>query len=356
MKTHYIIPIFIPHIGCPNMCVFCNQNKITGQLKRVTREDILKTVDEHLSTIKSQGPIELAFFGGSFTGIDINYQIELLKVGKELIDCGKIDYMRVSTRPDYINEEILKNLKEYGVKIIELGVQSMDDEVLKASKRGHTSEDVIKASLLIKSFGFILGHQMMLGLPKDCYEKCINTAKELIKLKPDIMRIYPVLVIKDTELESMYKSGEYESLKLEDALNWCKDVLILLEDKNIKVIRIGLQTTDSICEDGDVVAGPFHASFRELVESKIFLDMIIYCLDKINLKSDESVSIYVNKCDISRAIGNKKTNIIALKNKYNLKNINILLSEECEKDCIMVKTVKQEINLSKTFFVNSIAK
>ena len=200
MKKQYIIPIFVPHLGCPNDCVFCNQKSISGQTKQVTKEDVKKTIEEHLKYIKENSIVEVAFFGGSFTGIEEEKQIELLSAAYEYVKEKKVQSIRISTRPDYINKEILKRLKKYKVKTIELGVQSANDYILKKAGRGHNFEDVKRASKLIRFYGFNLGHQMMVGLPESTALDEINTAKQLIKLKPKIVRIYPVLVIKGTKL------------------------------------------------------------------------------------------------------------------------------------------------------------
>ena len=210
MKKEYIIPIFVPHLGCPNDCTFCNQKKISGQTKNVKAEDVKNTIEYYLNNFKDDNKyIEVAFFGGSFTGIDVDKQKELLSVAYEYIKNKKIDSIRISTRPDYINKEILKMLKSYGVKTIELGVQSTNDYILNKSKRGHTFEDVKKASKLIRKNGFILGHQMMVGLPESTRQDEINTAKDLIK---------------GTQLEKDYESGEYTPLNVEQAVETAKDL------------------------------------------------------------------------------------------------------------------------------------
>ena len=214
MKRKYIIPIFVPHLWFPNYCTFCNQRKISGQLKEVTPNDVRETIDFYLSNFKEKdAKKEVAFYGGSFTGIDEKIQESLLNAVYDYIIDKKIDSIRISTRPDYINKEILKRLKKYKVKTIELGVQSTNNYILEKCKRGHTYEDVIKASKLIKRYGFKLGHQMMIGLPESTETDDIQTAKDLIKLKPKIVRIYPVLVIKGTELEKEYKEGTYSERK-----------------------------------------------------------------------------------------------------------------------------------------------
>lgn len=321
MKKEYIIPIFVPHLGCPNDCTFCNQKKISGQTKNVKAEDVKNTIEYYLNNFKDDNKyIEVAFFGGSFTGIDVDKQKELLSVAYEYIKNKKIDSIRISTRPDYINKEILKMLKSYGVKTIELGVQSTNDYILNKSKRGHTFEDVKKASKLIRKNGFILGHQMMAGLPESTRQDEINTAKDLIKLKPKIVRIYPVLVIKGTQLEKDYESGEYTPLTIEQAVETAKDLLVLFNKKKINVIRIGLQNTNEITDPNSkksqVVAGPYHPAFRQLVESRLWYDNIANEIKKVN-SNVSHIQIDVNPSDINNAVGHKRINIEKINDTYN---------------------------------------
>lgn len=247
MKKQYIIPIFVPHLGCPNECTFCNQRKISGQMKKVTEQDVRNTIESYLDILKdTKVEKEIAFFGGSFTGIDVELQNKLLGVAFEYVKAKKINGIRISTRPDYIDRETLKRLKKFKVKTIELGVQSTNHYILQKCKRGHTYEDVKKASRLIRLYGFRLGHQMMVGLPESTRLDELNTARDLVKLKPKMVRIYPVLVIRDTELEQSYLKGEFEPLELGQAVEICKELCQFFEKKRVKVIRIGLQTTDTI--------------------------------------------------------------------------------------------------------------
>ena len=267
LKKEYIIPIFVPHLGCPNDCTFCNQKKISGQKTNISSKDVNGIIEYYLSNFKEHDKkVEVAFFGGSFTGIDVNIQEELLSAAYEFIKKEKVDSIRISTRPDYINQDILNLLKKYNVKTIELGVQSANDFVLQKARRGHTFEDVKKASKLIRKNGFILGHQMMVGLPESSQKDEIETAKKLIKLKPKIVRIYPVLVIKGTKLADDYLEGTYKPNTLEQAVETSAILLKMFSKKKIDVIRIGLQSTDEICnpenENSQVVAGPYHPAFR----------------------------------------------------------------------------------------------
>ena len=274
MKKHAIIPVFIPHKGCPHACVFCNQNAITARTADVTPDDVRRIADEWLSTLTGRGldEIELSFFGGSFTGIPIEDQTAFLKVAKEYKDAGKIDRIHLSTRPDYINKEILNNLRQYGADVIELGVQSFDDEVLKLSERGHTSEDVFRACELIKSYGcFTLGIQLMIGLPGDSYAACMESVKKTIEIGPAIARLYPTVIITQTKLCEMYKRGEYVPFSQDEMLRTVTDMYRELTGADINVIRVGLKASALIndSEDSRVVGDSYHPAFRQLVEGRI---------------------------------------------------------------------------------------
>ena len=320
MKKEYIIPIFVPHLGCPNDCTFCNQKKISGQTKMVTAKDVKDTIEFYLKNFKDEDKyVEVAFFGGSFTGIEVEKQEELLKAANEYIINKKVNSIRISTRPDYINKDILKRLKKYHVKTIELGVQSTNDFVLNRSRRGHTFEDVKKASKLIRRNGFILGHQMMVGLPDSTRNDELKTANDLICLKPKIIRIYPVLVISGTRLEEEYKNGEYDPLTVEQAIEISKELLALFNRKHIKVIRIGLQNTSEITDPNDknsqVIAGPYHPAFRQLVESSLWYDVILNKIKKINMKIKD-VQIDANPYDVNNIVGHKRANVIKFDEIY----------------------------------------
>jgi len=245
-------------------------------------------------------------------------QRDLLSVAQNYKKIGKIKFIRLSTRPDYIDQEILDHLKSFDVDIIELGVQSLDEEVLHKSGRGHSSEDVEKASKLIKEYGFTLGHQIMLGLPGDTREKDIETTRKSISMNPDICRIYPSLVIKETPMEKLLREGLYKPYTLEEAVDISKIVYGMMEGNDIKVIRIGLQPTEEISADGDVVDGPFHPAFRELVESSVYCDMIY---DYYKDKEMDKFKIYINPKDISKLYSNKKQYFNLLLKKLKSKEI-----------------------------------
>lgn len=337
-KGHYIIPIFIPHKGCPFDCVFCNQKKITGLEKEPTGTSVAQLIKDYYETIpnREKAWVEIAFFGGSFTGIDILKQEELLKEANEWKKKGFVKDIRISTRPDYIDAKILENLVKYGVTIIELGVQSMDEVVLLNSGRGHTSKDVKKAVQIIRGYRFKLGLQMMLGLPGDSKEKLLATAKELIKLKPDFVRIYPTLIIKDTDLEELYLKEKYQPLSLPRAVELAKEVLLEFMKYRIPVIRIGLQPTDDLAS-GSVVAGPFHPSFRQLVESSIVKDFLNRIFINNNIENyEETLYIEGNNKLISNIVGQNKVNIIFLKNQFNIKHIKVVPNNLLPRDAIKI--------------------
>ena len=322
MSEKYIIPIFVPHLGCPNNCTFCNQKSISGQIKNVTKEEVKKTIDSFLNSFKNEDiEREIAFFGGSFTGIEQSIQEELLKVAYEYVKNKKVSGIRVSTRPDYIDKEKLKLLKKYGVKTIELGVQSTNDYILKKCKRGHTFKDVKKASKLIRRNKFTLGHQMMIGLPESTRLDELKTAKDLAKLKPKMIRLYPVLVIKNTELEIDYNNGFYEPISLEQAIDACKELTYFFKKKRIKIIRVGLQNTDIISNpkniESEVVAGPYHEAFGQLVEDSIWYDRILEKIKRLNIKVIKA-EVTVNPVNVNNIIGHKKENLKKLKELYDL--------------------------------------
>ncbi|MEI6856529.1 radical SAM protein [Psychrilyobacter sp.] len=318
---HYNIPIFISHFGCPHTCVFCNQVKINGRETDVTCSDIKKKIEEHLEILPKNSEKEVAFFGGTFTGIDKRIQEEYLATVKPYIDSGFVDGIRLSTRPDYINEKILDLLLKYGVTTIELGVQSMDDEVLSQSERGYKSDIVEAASTLIKSYGFKLGIQVMPGLPGSTNQTDYKTAEKIVKIKPDMVRIYPTLVINNTKLEKMYYDKEYNPMDLEEAVDRVLPIMVLFELNNINIIRVGLQPSDDLCEEGVIKAGPFHPAFKETIETEIYGRF----LRSLNL---ETLDIVTHEKNISKIVGMKKKNRLYFGEKMNIKNDNNLSLEK----------------------------
>lgn len=338
MKKHAIIPIFISHRGCPNDCVFCNQKRITARNGDVTPQSARKTIDEHLSTLDNMNleTVELAFFGGSFTGIPMNEQTEFLKLAKEYKDKGRIDKIHLSTRPDYINTEILDNLKHFGTDVIELGVQSLDEDVLRMSGRGHDAAVVYKSAELIKSYGFTLGIQLMIGLPGDTYEKCIYSAKETVKIAPELARLYPTVVIKETALYDAYLSGTYIPLSEEDAVLRTKAMYEILDNAGINIIRVGLKSSDIISSEA-----AFHPAFRQLVEGRIARERLeaALCelfirqrkLQKVNENISGSVLFISNRKCYNNMFGHNAENRKYFEEKYPILNIKYQINQ-CLKD------------------------
>lgn len=327
MKKHAIIPIFIPHKGCPNDCVFCNQRKITARINPPSVSEVYETVDKWLNTLNDVPTVEMAFFGGSFTGLTLEEQNTYLEIAEEYKLKGAISKIHISTRPDYIDEQILTNLKNHKVDIIELGAQSFDDRVLKASNRGHLSSDIKKASNLIKEYGFSLGIQLMIGLPNDDMEACLLSARETVRLKPDIARIYPTVIIDDTELYNMYKMGIYEPLSRDEAVSRSLAVYEILTDAGINVIRIGLKSSDliNLTDTSSVNGGTYHPAFRQLVEGaflrKKIDERLLYMIKNEEIQAEgkdskHEVFIYTNSLWFSNLIGHKGENKKYFSRKY----------------------------------------
>lgn len=304
--THSNISIFVPHIGCPNMCSFCNQRHITGRHTAPKKQDVIDAVNIAISSPKyNPATTEIAFFGGSFTAINRNYMLRLLKAAYQFVENGQVAGIRISTRPDAINDEILTLLKQYGVTSIELGAQSLNDNVLLLNNRGHNASDVVYASKLIKEYGFSLGLQMMTGLYGDCDEYALNTAKQIIELKPDTVRIYPTIVLKNTDLAALCIDNRYKPQTLENAVNLCVELLLMFDKANVKVIRLGLHSI----ENDSYIDGPWHPAFSELCYSKIYFKNA-----KKLLNEKGSYTLYVNSSAVSKMIGQRKENINELKN------------------------------------------
>lgn len=328
MKKHAIIPIFIPHKGCPNDCVFCNQRKITARTSAPSAEEVYATIDSWLTTllpnhVRNGGSIEtieVSFYGGSFTGLTIKEQSMYLAIGKEYLDNGQIDSIHLSTRPDYINDEILENLRFYGVETIEIGVQSFDDEVLLKSNRGHDSAAVYRAAELIHKYGFRLGIQLMIGLPGDSLESCIYSAKETVKLEPQLARLYPTIVLDDTRLLEMYENGEYQALTREEAVTRTLAMYRILDEAGIYIMRVGLKSTDIIGDGGAINGGTYHPAFRQLVEGRLMREKAEVLLEEIICQGDvevgQRISIFSNSSWYSNLIGNRSENKRYFEEKY----------------------------------------
>lgn len=315
-----IIPVFVPHLGCPNDCVFCNQRKISGSLVPATAETVASAVKEGIRKIPPNTNTQLAFYGGSFTAIPVSEQNELLNAALPFLRDGSISSLRLSTRPDAIDTQTLDRLKSFGVRTIELGAQSMCNEVLKASGRGHTAEQTERASHLVKEEGFELILQMMTGLPQDTKKRTEETAEHIISLRPDGVRIYPTVIVKDTPLFEMWRSGVYKEHTVEEAADWCALIVPMFEAAGIPVIRLGLNPTEELSR-GAAAGGAYHPALGELVRSHILLDRARELIK--NTAHVENLVIGVNRADISAMTGQHRANIDALCSEFSLKSLKV---------------------------------
>ena len=316
-----MIPFFIPHVGCPHVCTFCNQSRITETvgIGHLTPEYIASTIKDYVGDSKNDKFWEVCFYGGSFSAIDQKLQKQLLKPAYEALQSGLIDSIRCSTRPDAVSDEQLELLCSLGMKTIELGVQSMDDTVLSLAKRGHTSDDVKLAVKQLRKFGFTVGLQLLPGLLGDSWETIIQTAVEITALQPDFVRIYPVLVIDPTELAEQYKSGIYEPLSLELALQYCAFLKTWFESHHITVIRTGLQSTEELDTGTSLLAGPYEPAMGELVSNEQWRQRIEYCMNEHTEYFEETIKAVVVKYPrslTSKVRGLKKRNVEYFKNMY----------------------------------------
>ncbi len=329
---HANIGIFIPHLACPHTCVFCNQVKISGKGKAPTPSEVREILKKAVKGLKGK-KAEIAFFGGSFTAIEKDLMVEYLKVANEFLAYGEITGIRASTRPDAVDEEIIEILKKYNVTDLELGAQSMDDEILAASERGHTAEDTVKASRLLKEAGIRLILQFMPGLPLDTPEKTLETARKILEIKPFGVRIYPTLVIKNTKLETLYNEGKFTPYSLETAVDLTAEMYELFNENGIKVIRMGLHSDIS---PESIVAGPYHAAFGELVYSEIYRKKIDAIMQK---KQTRNPVFEVCPNELSMALGQKKKNLKYIEAKYGALSRIVPIGRDEDNDRIRISPI-----------------
>ncbi len=308
---HVNIPVFIPHLGCPNQCVFCNQREISG-VREFHADDVIQIIESALSTIEIDALVEIAFFGGSFTGIDRDLMISLLEIANGYLEKGRVHSIRCSTRPDYIDEEILGILKKYGVKTIELGLQSTSDKVLKTCKRGHNFEAETKSCRLILEHGFDLVGQMMIGLPGSDIDCELETAGFIANIGAKGARIYPTVVFRDTELCSMMQDGIYTPLTLDEAVERSAAVLDLFINAGVEVIRIGLQASENLSDPESSIAGANHPALGELVIGEVYYNRICKILSDNQISEDENITVLVSPGSLSKAVGQNKRNKLRL--------------------------------------------
>ncbi len=326
-KIHVNIPIFIPHLGCPNDCVFCNQRIISG-VQEFDPKSVVTIIEEALLTIGDGVSSEIAFFGGSFTGIDIKLMEELLFIANSYLKQGRIKSIRCSTRPDYINDDIINVLLKYGVKTVELGIQSISDDVLLAASRGHSKEDTLSACRKIKAAGLKLGGQMMIGLPSSSAEDEVATAEFISAVGADEARIYPTVVFKGTQLAYMTEAGIYKPLSVEEAVKRSANAFKIFKDSGVKVLRIGLCDSENLHSVDTYFAGPNHAAIGELVEGEYYYGIIDEELEKNSIDKKSEITVYVAKGHISRAVGQNKKNKLRFIDKYELSSFKVCESSD----------------------------
>ena len=332
-----IIPVFVPHLGCPNDCVFCNQRRISGAQEPAEVENVKNAIESAAALPRNGAKRQLAFYGGSFTAIPSCQQEALLGAAKEYLDRGEIDAIRLSTRPDAIDGAVLARLKRYGVETIELGAQSLCDEILLLSGRGHTAEDVVSASKQIKAAGFRLILQMMTGLPGDSVGRTVDTAKKIIALHPDGVRIYPTVIVRDTALYDLWQAGEYKEHTVADAVEYCAAIVPLFEAAGIPIIRLGLNPTDEL-SGGAAAGGAYHPALGELVKSRLMLDKMRAVLNGVPAGS--RVTLGVNKSRVSQAVGQHRGNVSRLTAEFGLKELKIR-GIDAENDEISIVSIEK---------------
>ncbi len=335
-KRHINIPIFIPHLGCPNNCTFCNQRTISG-VTEFDPESVVPIIEQALSTVSAEDTAEIAFFGGSFTGIDRDLMQRLLVIANGYLKEGRVSSIRCSTRPDYIDDEILDILKKYGVSTVELGLQSISDRVLFACRRGHTFENEIEACKKITNAGLNLGGQMMIGLPGSDIEAEIKTAEFIASSGASEARIYPTIVFRGTELYESALSGEYEPLSLEDAVSRSAEVFKIFVKSGIKVLRIGLCDSENLHSEDTYYSGPNDPALGEMVINRYYLMIVVQKLKSLEIKRNSRLLIYVPRGHVSKVSGQRKQNKIHLLKEYAFSEIKIVESDEVSEYDVLLR-------------------
>ena len=316
-----IIPVFVPHLGCPNDCVFCNQRRISGSVAPATAEDVVSAIENALRLTPPGTRRQLAFYGGSFTAIPVAEQESLLGAAVPYLERGDIASLRLSTRPDAIDGAVLRRLRSYGVETIELGAQSMSERVLALSGRGHTAADVEDAARAVKGAGFRLILQMMTGLPGADDESDVESARRIAALGPDGVRIYPTVIVRDTALCDLWRAGRYKEHTVEDAVRVCARILPVFEQAGIPVIRLGLNPTEDL-SGGDAVGGAYHPALGELVKSRIMRDRAEKILS--GAKRGEQAVLRVNPRLMSQLVGQHGANRAYLVERFGLSGLRIV--------------------------------
>ena len=316
----HIIPVFVPHLGCPNNCVFCNQRRISGQSEAAGAHSVREAIESSAALSPKGAKRQMAFYGGSFTAIPAAEQEELLGAAAEYMRRGEISSIRLSTRPDAIDDEVTERLRRFGVETVELGAQSLDDGVLRLSGRGHSAADVVNAAAKLKAAGFRVILQMMTGLPGDSDEKDVETARRIIAMRPDGVRVYPTVIVRDTALYDMWKAGKYAEHTVEDAVRVCAKLVPMFEAAGIPIIRLGLNPTEEL-SSGAAAGGAYHPALGELVRSRIMLQKARELL--AGTEPGSRVTLGVNAASVSQMTGQHRSNIGALRDEFSLSELKV---------------------------------
>jgi histone acetyltransferase (RNA polymerase elongator complex component) len=308
MKKQVTIPIFIPHQGCPHTCAFCNQHQVSSTYTPPTKKSIEETIELYLATVKPETRVEAAFFGGSFTAIEKERQEYYLSSVEPYLKSKKISGIRLSTRPDYIDEPVISLLKEYGVTVVELGAQSLNHRVLDASDRGHGAHHVVDSTALLKKHSLDVIIQLMVGLPGDTREGCRASAQEAVSLSPQGVRLYPVVVLKDTGLAAMAQKKSFTPLSIDDAVEWTADMYEIFSRAGIPVIRTGLHPMTPH-EEENIIAGPYHTAFGYLVKSRIKQRLLLAMAEEGREAGGDLVRLVIPRENREEWIGHRRENI-----------------------------------------------
>ena len=333
----FIVPIFLPHAGCPHRCVFCNQHTITGASILSTIPDFEAAIRRFLGFTSSRSSdIQIAFYGGNFLGLSDTDVRALLEMAQQFVREGCVDHIRFSTRPDTIDEHRLQLISGYSIRTIELGVQSMDDEVLSITQRGHTSLDTVVATHQLKERGYEVGLQMMVGLPADSINRSWDTARQIVELAPDYVRIYPAVVLENSLMAKWYRQEVFIPWPLSTCVSLVKEIYLLFKQNHINVIRMGLQTEDGFNNGHNILAGPYHPAFGHLVHSKIYLDAAIDLI-KANHRNQRSIRIFVHPHAVSKMRGHMNDNTIIIESTFNTHKVQIISDPTLTESCIRLE-------------------
>ncbi|MFA6008399.1 MAG: radical SAM protein [Desulfobacteraceae bacterium] len=347
IRKPFIVPVFIPHEGCPHRCIFCDQSAITGKAGHVpSRESLKEYIDGYLKYAgPDRYPVQISFYGGTFLGLENETIIRLLSLASVYVEQGRAHGIRFSTRPDSVTKEKLDLIQPFPVRTVELGVQSMDDTVLALSNRGHLASHTEAAATLLVQRGYEMGLQIMTGLPGDDLQKSQKTVERLSRLKPAFLRIYPVLVLKGSALARLFLNGQYAPIELHEAVDQVKRLYLYLKGKNIPVIRMGLQASEELDNGSVVLAGPYHPSFGHLVFSAIFFDMAVKMLQKETIQGENKQAVfYVHSKNISKLRGLKNNNLDVLKALFHLDSIRVVPDDSLDME--IFKTVNDSMTMT----------